>query len=364
MSFKDQYIEEYKNEISKLRENKPNLMIVGVSGAGKSSLINKIFGRGTAPVGTGKPVTSEIKKYTSSQSLINIFDTMGYEIKDKNQADNQFEAEVINEIERRKHESLHEHIHIIWYCIPVTNHRIFSYDIEHIKFLGNLGISLFIVFTKCDEDSQDDNGNGVTSDAFKRTLKDNGITNFGIYEVSTEGNCTFQLDDLLKASANSLKNKELKNAFIASQLHNLSLKRDDASVIIHAASAAAGGAAAIPIPMADAPILISIQMGMALKLASIYGFSTLGESAGALLKTQIISLLAKQVAASMVKFIPILGSIVNATVAVSFTEALGWGLVKIYENVVEEYLKTGEEPQWAKIFSSDILIDILKNKFS
>ena len=36
------------------------------------------------------------------------------------------------EINQRKNYDLSEQIHIIWYCIAITNHRVFDYDIDNI----------------------------------------------------------------------------------------------------------------------------------------------------------------------------------------------------------------------------------------
>lgn len=363
MDYKEQYEREFEDELRNLKKNKPNLMLVGVSGSGKSSLINCIFGEDVAPVGAGKPITTKIQKYSSDKSLINIFDTMGYEVKNENENTNQFEREVYAEIEQRKLRPLVEHIHIIWYCIPITNHRIYDYDIYNLQRLSSSNIPLFITFTKCDEDSETNDGKGMIAEEYKRRLQEKGFGKAQIFETATSGEMTFDLNRLIEVSADSLEDKNLRKSFVHAQLHNLSLKKDEASTIIHTASVASGAAAAIPIPVADAPIIVSIQVGMALKLANIYGFGMIGESATALLQSQIISMAGKQLASSLTKFIPFIGSAINAAVAVSFTEALGWGLVTIYENVLEEYLRTGKEPQWAAIFSSDILINLLKNKF-
>ena len=42
---------------------KPNVLIAGVTGAGKSSLVNAVFGTSVAPVGSGLPVTKHYCRY-------------------------------------------------------------------------------------------------------------------------------------------------------------------------------------------------------------------------------------------------------------------------------------------------------------
>lgn len=365
MDFKEQLEKKYEKEMEQLKQNKPNLMLVGGSGVGKSSLINKIFGGLEAKVGVGEPETKEIRRYASAESLINIFDTMGYETQYSGapgEEVNKFENKVLVEINQRKNYDLSEQIHIIWYCIAITNHRVFDYDIDNIKGLQRSNIPLFVVFTKCDEDTEDSHGKGVTAEAFKKTLSENGLGGVKCFETASEGELSFELDALIEESCNALTHEGLRKAFAVAQIHNIPLKRTQAHSIIHSASAAAAAAAVTPLPCADAPVITGIQVAMAMGLAKVYGFSNLGDSAMALLKTQLVSILGKQLVASLTKFIPVLGSIVNASVAVSLTEALGWSLVAIYEKVLEEYLKTGKEPVWAQIFSSDILALFVSQK--
>ena len=51
------------------QENLPtaNIIIAGVTGSGKSTLINAVFGQELARTGIGCPITDEIKKYTISE---------------------------------------------------------------------------------------------------------------------------------------------------------------------------------------------------------------------------------------------------------------------------------------------------------
>lgn len=359
MDYKEQLEHTYAQEMEKLKSNKPNLMLVGGSGVGKSSLINKIFGQKAAASGTGLPVTDIIELYSSPDSFINIFDTMGYETKYENasaEEANKFETLVLGEVKKRKTGILKDQIHVIWYCISITNHRVFDYDAKNIKELYETRTPLFIVFTKCDEDSEDAEGKGVTAGAFKKALQEYGLGHVRCFETAAEGELSFELDALLEKSRNALSDENLRKAFDVAQLHNLPMKINQAHKIIHAAAALAATAAATPIPCADAIAINGIQVTMAMSLASLYGFDNFGEAAKSLLQTQLLSLLGKQLASSLTKLIPGIGSAINASVAFSLTEALGWALAKVYEGVLEEYLKTGKEPVWVEIFTSEIIL--------
>ena len=66
----DKSFEEIKNQVKK-----PNIMICGATGAGKSSLTNDIFGEVVTNTGSGRPETRCLNLYTSEESTVNLFDT-------------------------------------------------------------------------------------------------------------------------------------------------------------------------------------------------------------------------------------------------------------------------------------------------
>src|SRR5688572_30787161 len=59
---------------------KVNVLLVGKSGVGKSTLINGITGRPVAPVGVGEPVTMTVDEYTDPGLPIRFFDSRGIEL--------------------------------------------------------------------------------------------------------------------------------------------------------------------------------------------------------------------------------------------------------------------------------------------
>ena len=72
-----------EKEMEKLKT--VNILVAGNNGVGKSTVINEIFGKKVAKVGTGRPVTQQITKYESDTSPITIYDTKGFEVEDGNQ---------------------------------------------------------------------------------------------------------------------------------------------------------------------------------------------------------------------------------------------------------------------------------------
>ena len=61
-----------------------NIMVMGKTGAGKSTLINQVFSRNLAVTGVGKPVTQAIRKYELEDFPLAIYDTPGLELGGEN----------------------------------------------------------------------------------------------------------------------------------------------------------------------------------------------------------------------------------------------------------------------------------------
>ena len=60
-------------------QTKPVVLISGATGAGKSSLINAVFGRQIAVTGAGVPITQNFNKYESDDTHMILYDSKGLE---------------------------------------------------------------------------------------------------------------------------------------------------------------------------------------------------------------------------------------------------------------------------------------------
>ncbi|QJD58410.1 hypothetical protein HG264_05550 [Pseudomonas sp. gcc21] len=338
---------------------KVNLMLVGGTGVGKSSLINRVLGEEVAKVGSGRPVTKGCERFEKENLPVVVYDSEGYEIVDGEVNNDNFRSVVIAEVDRLAKLSLKDQIHLFWYCISVNSHRVTEYDVVNLKDLAGRNVNLAVVLTQCDGDELDENNQGVVAAAFKRELRNAGIDS-PVFETSTTLEEDLELSSLIEWSAESLPAEKLKDAFVGAQVSNIPMKEKQATQAVLMAAAAAGGAAGLnPIPMSDSVALLPIQLALAARLANIYGFSTLDAGAIVLLKSQILSLLGRQMAASLTKLIPIFGQVINAGVASAITAGFGYSLSAIYKSAYVTLLETGKVPDWASLFKYMDLVGMI-----
>src|SRR3990167_1334879 len=125
---------------------KPNILLVGKTGAGKSSLVNAIFGSQFAKTGTGEPVTEHLEKFAPEDKSVVVYDTKGLEHGNHQQ----FLAETKQFMSQlRSSKDLTEHLHVIWYVIDMSHSRFQSFEKDICKELFQ-DISLIFILNKVD----------------------------------------------------------------------------------------------------------------------------------------------------------------------------------------------------------------------
>lgn len=320
------FIGHFKQEIKK-----PNIIACGYTGSGKTSLIQGILGKAIVSddkIVHGKPGTMDFVHYQNE--LLNIWDSKGFE---PGQTEEEF-IKITKEFIRKKQttNNVDTHIHIAWYCIQGSGARVTNSDIELItKILDNV----IVLITKKDI-TRKNQADGIIAELTKK-----GVSQDRILLVDNE-----DIESLKKVADLSYEMlpKAYRDAFLSAEILNIEKKDSEASIWIHSASVAAGAAGAIPIPVSDALIITPIQIGLIVKLAYLYGIESEAiKASSAALLAELAGVLT---ASSLIKLIPFAGSAIQAGVAASLTEILGFFMKNYFHNCAVALSKNMPMPEF------------------
>ncbi|MGN8478470.1 GTPase [Helicobacter pylori] len=106
-----------------IKKEKPkmNVLLMGATGVGKSSLINALFGKEIAKVGVGKPITQHLEKYVDEEQGLILWDTKGIEAKDYKDTMESIKKEMEASF---KTLSEKEAIDVVYLCVKETESRV------------------------------------------------------------------------------------------------------------------------------------------------------------------------------------------------------------------------------------------------
>jgi uncharacterized protein (DUF697 family)/GTP-binding protein EngB required for normal cell division len=305
-----------------------NILVIGQTGVGKSTLINAIFRKPLATTGIGKPVTKVIQRFEDPEVPVTLYDTKGVELGDSKRS-------VIRDYKRliakQRKGPPEEHIHLLWYCMDAGQTRVEDYDVEIMRELAE-EVPVILVFTQViDEDR---------ADGLEEAIRDANLELVGNHVVRTLaqprtiGPVTMPargLEELVRLTDEVLP-EAVRRAFVNAQGVVIALKVDQSRAVLATASAAAAGIAAAPIPMSDAALLRPVQLGMLASITAIFGIELSNEHALHLVKGTVgqggLELAGKRLVRELAKHLPG-GNVVNAAVAAALTGALGEAYIRL-----------------------------------
>ena len=230
---------ELEQDLEERRDDLPpaNILVAGITGTGKSTLLNAIFGKNFAETGTGRPVTEHMSEYHSEDIPIRIWDTVGLEL------DSEKTRKSIGDIcakiaEMAEHPDPYDKVHAIWYCINSNSNRYQGAELEFIKKLHSLGVPFIIVMTQCSGDEDEVN---AFQKEIERINSSMGLNDVSVVQVLAqpvkfrgmpEPIEPFGLEELVSLTCKKLPEFIVKG-FVAAQKVSQREKRAESECIIY-----------------------------------------------------------------------------------------------------------------------------------
>lgn len=339
---------------------KGNVLVIGNSGVGKSTLINAVLGENRAKTGYGATgITSALEVYESKELPFRIIDTIGFEptfIK---------EQKAINAVKKWSKNSAKDgnensQINVIWFCVDGTARKLFPKAIDSLARATSLWktVPVITVITKSYSVPERKENIEMVQNTFN--LQKKHAKNLkSIIPVVAQ---TYSINDTAFAppdgiaelidATNKLMPEGIKAASYDLANFKLGRKKAFAQSIVGISTASAIAIGAVPLSIADAALLTPLEIAEINAIAKVYGIKNDAQSKQFL--NQIVEVgtvgIAAKTAIAALKNIPGIGlsaAALNAVIAGSIVAALGEGSIYAFEQV---YLgnKTLNDLDWLR----------------
>ena len=340
------FTESFRAEFAKQAEQlgRINIAVFGKTGVGKSTLVNAIFGEPVAVTGIGAPVTMGSHLYLDKRGSLGVIDTRGLEI---GRDDDQILKELTKAVKESRGKPLAEQIHVAWYCIRGMDRRFEDFEERFVRTLDELGLPVLVVLTQVPmrDGLYHPDAVELARQIEARQLPIVGGRPFMTYAMRDQftGQPPYGLMELLGATF-QIAPEAVRGALTAAQTIDAELKAAQSQKAIAAAVTAAAAAAAVPIPFSSAAVLVPIQLSMMARIAHLHGLGLDKSALLAVASTSVATSAGRAAASSLLKFIPgagtLVGGVVNASVASSFTLAMGQAWVAVCQRAFKGTLPT------------------------
>ena len=314
-----------------------NLLVVGKTGVGKSTLVNTMFGSDVARTGVGEPVTKGLTHYRLPDGFLGLYDAEGFET---GVAGNVILDGLRSVVEQNARQPAEQRIHAAWYLVRWSDRRFEQAQITFVRELARLGLPVIIVMTQVPTKAGEvhpealefaDYIDGLGLPIAGTTVLTNALAD------AFSGAPVFGVQDLLDATYLVVP-EVAEKALTAAQKIDIGRKKKAVDAVINQASAVAAGIGATPIPFADAALLVPNQITMIARITAAYGLppsrARAMSLAGSIVLTGGATMAGRYAVTNLLKFVPggnVASSAISAAVAASMTKAVGLAWARVCE---------------------------------
>lgn len=351
---------------------KGNVLVIGNSGVGKSTLINAVLGDDKAETGWGtKGTTDSLKVYDNKNVPFRIIDTIGFEpnfIK---------RQKAINAVKKWSKNCAAEghsdnQINVIWFCIDGTSRKLFPEAINSLSQATAMwpSVPVIVVITKSYSQPEREENIQMVHNAFARRKRFSKNLVAVIPVVAQ----SYFLDETVFAppvgiselfdKTDEIMPSGLKAAEKDIATFKLNRKRALAQGIVASSIAVGAVVGAVPIPFPDAAILGPAEVAEVNAISRIYEIGKDEKSKqllNSIVQAGTVGTGAK-LAINALKAVPGIqlgAAAINSIIAGSIIAALGEGSIYAFEQV---YLgnKSVDDVDWVKqIIESKLSTDFI-----
>lgn len=325
-----------------------NVLVIGNSGVGKSTLINAVVGKEVAKTGWGTSGTTdklEIYEPTSDEVPFRVIDTIGFV---PNLIKQQSAVHAVKKWSKdcAKKGLEDNQINVIWFCVDGTRSKLFEEDLKALSRAASMweSVPVIVVITKSYAVPDREKNKEMVYKAFAKqkkyasNLKDVIPVVAQIYTLNDTAYAPPEGITQLIDVTNGLMPEGKKAAEKDLAKFILNRKRFLAQTIAATSTTGAAVVGAVPIPFSDAVLLTPIEVGEVNAIARVYGIGKDEQSKqflNSIVEVGTVGAAAKALISAL-KAIPginLAASVINAVIAGVIVTALGEGSIYAFEQV-------------------------------